>query len=122
MNRLGPLLPVILSLALSCGLAGAAGAQASSGFGSAQDVKQPVEVTADALSVDQKTGKATFTGNVLIGQGAMRLSADRVTVTYAQGGQNRISALHAEGAVTLASGQDAAEARPITMSNRAMWC
>lgn len=111
MTRQGPLLPVILSLALSCGLAGAAGAQAASGFGNAQDVKQPVEVTADALSVDQKTGRATFTGNVLIGQGAMRLSADSVTVTYAKGGQNRISALHAQGAVTLASGQDAAEAQ-----------
>lgn len=111
MIRPGPLLPVILSLALSCGLAGAAGAQATSGFGNAQDVKQPVEVTADALSVDQKTGRATFSGNVLIGQGAMRLSADSVTVTYAQGGQNRISALHAEGAVTLVSGEDAAEAK-----------
>jgi lipopolysaccharide export system protein LptA len=107
MIRLGLLLSITLSLAL----AGAAGAQAASGFGSAQDVKQPVEVTANALSVDQKTGRATFSGNVLIGQGAMRLSADSVTVTYAQGGQNRISALHAEGNVTLVSGEDAAEAR-----------
>lgn len=107
MIRPGPFLPVILSLAL----AGAAGAQATSGFGNAQDVKQPVEVTADALSVDQKTGKATFSGHVLIGQGAMRLAADSVTVTYAQGGQDRISALHAQGNVTLASGQDAAEAQ-----------
>ena len=107
MIRPGPFLPVILSLAL----AGAAGAQATSGFGNAQDVKQPVEVTADALSVDQKTGKATFSGHVLIGQGTMRLAADSVTVTYAQGGQDRISALHAQGNVTLASGQDAAEAQ-----------
>lgn len=107
MIRPGPLLPVILSLAL----AGAAGAQATSGFGNAQDVKQPVEVTADALSVDQKTGRATFSGHVLIGQGAMRLSADSVTVTYAQGGSSRISALHAEGGVTLVSGEDAAEAK-----------
>lgn len=111
MIRLRPLLPVILSLALVCGQTGAAGAQATAGFGNAQDVKQPVEVTADALSVDQKTGRATFSGNVLIGQGAMRLSADSVTVAYAQGGQNRISALHAEGNVTLVSGEDAAEAK-----------
>ena len=41
----------------------------------------------------------------------MRLSADSVTVTYAAGGQNRISALHAQGNVTLVSGQDAAEAK-----------
>ena len=52
-----------------------------------------------------------FTGNVLIGQGGMRLSADKVTVTYAQGNAQRISALKAEGNVTLSSGSDAAEAR-----------
>lgn len=106
MTRLRPLLPAILMMALS----GAALAQAT-GFGSAQDVDQPVEVTADSLRVDQKTGLATFSGNVLIGQGAMRLAADSVTVTYAEGNQSRITALHAEGNVTLASGQDAAEAR-----------
>ncbi|QFQ87723.1 lipopolysaccharide transport periplasmic protein LptA [Paracoccus kondratievae] len=107
MIRPGPLLPVILSLVLA---AGSVQAQ-TTGFGRAQDIKAPVEVTADSLSVDQKTGKATFSGHVLIGQGAMRLSADSVTVTYAQGDQRRISALHAEGNVTLVSGQDAAEAR-----------
>lgn len=106
MIRPGALLPVILSLALA---AGPAVAQ-STGFGRAQDVKLPVEVTADALSVDQASGKAVFSGNVLIGQGQMRLAADRVTVTYAAGGQQRISALRAEGHVTLASGEDAAEA------------
>lgn len=100
------LLPVLVSLAL----ASAAGAQ-SRGFGNAQDVKQPVEVTADALQVDQATGLATFTGKVLIGQGQMRLSADRVVVTYAANNPQKISKLHAEGNVTLASGTDAAEAK-----------
>ena len=75
------------------------------------DTSAPVELSADNLSVNQTTGKAEFTGNVLIGQGQMRLSADRVTVTYAQGNQSRISALHAEGNVTMVSGEDAAEAR-----------
>ncbi|RDW13041.1 lipopolysaccharide transport periplasmic protein LptA [Paracoccus thiocyanatus] len=107
MIRPGPLLPAILSLVLA---AGPASAQAT-GFGRAEDIKAPVEVTADSLRVDQKTGQAVFSGNVLIGQGAMRLSADSVTVTYAQGGQDRISALHAQGNVTLASGDDAAEAQ-----------
>ena len=105
MTRLG-LLPLILWLAL-----GQAALAQSSGFGNAQDVKQPVEVTADQLQVDQRTGLAVFTGNVLIGQGGMRLSADKVTVTYAQGNAQRISALKAEGNVTLSSGSDAAEAR-----------
>jgi len=107
MIRPGPLLPVILSLVLATGPA----LGQATGFGQAQDIKAPVEVTADSLNVDQQTGEATFSGNVLIGQGAMRLAADRVTVTYAQGDQRRISALHAEGNVTLASGEDAAEAQ-----------
>ncbi|RCW88209.1 lipopolysaccharide transport periplasmic protein LptA [Paracoccus lutimaris] len=107
MSRLPALPLIVLSLALT---AAPALAQ-STGFGRAQDTKLPVEVTAEQLSVDQKTGKATFSGKVLIGQGQMRLSADRVTVTYAQGDQSRISALHAEGNVTMVSGEDAAEAR-----------
>lgn len=105
MKRLG-LLPLVLTLVL----AGAAGAQPT-GFGNGQDVKSPVEVTADLLQVDQKTGLAVFTGHVLIGQGEMRLSADKVTVTYAKDNQQRISAFKAEGNVTLVSGNDAAEAK-----------
>ncbi|WP_134678702.1 lipopolysaccharide transport periplasmic protein LptA [Paracoccus ravus] len=100
----------VLPFALALALAHAAIAQ-TTGFGNAQDVKAPVEVTADSLQVDQATGLAVFSGNVLIGQGAMRLSADRVEVTYASGDARRISALQATGNVTLVSGQDAAEAQ-----------
>ena len=101
--------PGFLSLALSLALVSAAAAQ--TGFGAAQDVGAPVEVTSDSLQVDQTTGLATFSGNVLIGQGGMRLSADRVTVTYAKGNPQKISRFRAEGNVTLSSGQDAAEAQ-----------
>lgn len=104
------LLPLVaLGLLVTPVLSGPALAQ--TGFGRAQDVGQPVEVTADSLQVDQKTGLATFLGHVLIGQGEMRLSADKVTVTYAQGNAQKISKLNAQGNVTLASGQDAAEAQ-----------
>ncbi|MEM9966641.1 MAG: lipopolysaccharide transport periplasmic protein LptA [Pseudomonadota bacterium] len=74
-----------------------------------QDTSQPVEVTSDTLTVDQNTGEALFTGNVLIGQGEMRLSAPRVLVIY-QEGNTGIERLEATGGVTLVSGQDAAEA------------
>ena len=75
-----------------------------------QDTSAPVEVTADALAVDQATGAATFTGNVVIGQGDMRLSAPRVLVIYSQG-ETGIERLEATGGVTLVSGPDAAESR-----------
>jgi len=74
-----------------------------------QDPGQPGEVTADNLSVDQQTGIAIFTGNVLIGQGEMRLSAPRVLVVY-RAENKGIARLEATGGVTLVSGPDAAEA------------
>lgn len=105
---LRPLVPVIL-LSLSWAMPAAAQTVA---FGGVQaDTSAPVEMTADALSVDQATGQAKFSGNVVIGQGQMRLSAQEVTVTYAAGGQQKIKSLAATGGVTLASGADAAEAR-----------
>lgn len=51
--------------------------------GIAADPSAPVEVTADNLNVDQDTGSAVFSGNVVIGQGDLRLSAPSVQVTYA---------------------------------------
>jgi lipopolysaccharide export system protein LptA len=86
-------------------------AQTSMAFGTMrQDPDLPVEVTADELAVDQDTGTAIFTGNVLIGQGDMRLSAARVLVVY-KDGQSGIERLEATGGVTLVSGPDAAESQ-----------
>ena len=76
------------------------------------DSSLPVEVTADQLSVDQVDGAAIFTGNVLVGQGDMRLSADQMRVEYSQGEgatQSGISRLLASGNVTLVNGAEAAE-------------
>lgn len=73
-----------------------------------QDTSQPVEITSDNLAVDQTTGTAVFTGNVLIGQGEMRLSAARVVVVY-RAENKGIARLEATGGVTLVSGPDAAE-------------
>lgn len=90
------------------GLAAAQGAQVA--FGNLQaDSNLPIEVTADNLDVDQSDGTAVFTGNVLIGQGEMRLSAPRVLVIYKEDNKG-IERLRASGGVTLVSGEDAAEA------------
>lgn len=89
---------------------GAAVAQGTKiGFGTVQaDPDAPVEVTADALDVDQTTGEAVFQGNVVVGQGPMRLSAPRLLVIYKEEGG--IDRLEATGGVVLVSGEDAAEA------------
>ncbi len=79
-------------------------------FGSLkQDTSLPVEVTADSLSVNQENGTAIFTGNVLIGQGEMRLVAPKVLVVYKKDSKG-IDRLEATGGVTLVSATDAAEA------------
>lgn len=78
------------------------------------DASLPVEVTADALEIDQNDGSAVFTGNVVIGQGSMRLSARKVVVEYsASNGDStgKISRMHATGNVVLVNGAEAAEAR-----------
>lgn len=72
-----------------------------------------LEVTADQLEVDQATGASIFSGNVLAVQGDLRLSAGRLRLEYgatATGGQ-RIDRLLASGGVTLATPQEAIEAR-----------
>ena len=91
------------------GLSIAQGAQVAFGD-TEQNSRLPVEVTADNLDVDQSNGTAVFTGNVLIGQGEMRLSAPRVLVVY-KDDESGIEELRATGGVTLVSGEDAAEAR-----------
>ena len=69
--------PLIIALLLTAGPAAAQNVA----FGAMRaDVSAPVEVSADSLSVNQADGSAVFSGNVLIGQGEMRLAADRVTV------------------------------------------
>ena len=87
-----------------------AGAQTNVAFGAIKaDPTLPVEVTADSLDVNQETGSAEFKGNVRIGQGEMRLSAQRVLVIYDQD-QKGIQRMEAVGDVVLVNGPDAAEA------------
>ncbi len=81
------------------------------------DPTLPVEVTSDQLKINQADGSAVFTGNVVIGQGSMRLSADSVKVEYTQNGnKRRISKMHATGNVVLVNGSEAAEAQQAVYS------
>lgn len=104
----------IAACLLALGLPIAAHAQAQVAFGGLKhDSTLPVEISADQLQVDQSDGSATFSGNVQIGQGDMRLSAGKVRVEYATGDDTtgEISRLLASDGVTLVNGAEAAEAR-----------
>jgi lipopolysaccharide export system protein LptA len=83
------------------------------------DSGMPVEVSADTFSVDQNSGQAVFDGNVLVVQGDVRMSADKVLIEYATDGDataNGISRLIASGGVTFVTPTDAAEAREAVYS------
>jgi len=78
-----------------------------------QDAGLPVEIAADQLSVEQATGTATFSGKVVIAQGALKLSADKVVVVYLageSGTKGKIDRLLASGNVLLVTASEAAEA------------
>lgn len=73
------------------------------------DPSAAVEIAADNLTVDQDSGTATFSGNVVIGQGDLRLSAGSVRVVYAEA-TGDIAQLIASGGVTFVTKTEAAEA------------
>lgn len=119
----------IVALMLMC--APAAWPQATVPFGGFEhDNTLPVEITSDALALDQAAGTAIFTGAVKVGQGALRMAADRLEVFYAAAppevapetgaagapasdagsGTGAIERMLASGNVTLSNGAEAAEA------------
>jgi lipopolysaccharide export system protein LptA len=110
------------ALAAALAIGGAAAAQTQNPFGGFKhDSSQPIEIVSDALEVRNAERQAIFTGRVVAGQGALRLTADTLTVWYvardgggdgggaagaAEGGD--IDRLRAEGSVFLSSGEETA--------------
>ena len=78
---------VVILGALSC--------TAMSAFALPTDRNQPISLVADRATYNDKTGYTTYSGNVVIEQGSMKLQADSVT---AQLNKNRqISTVTANG-------------------------
>ncbi len=107
----------ILGVALAAALALAAagtGAQTQGPFGGFKhDSSKPIEITSDRLEVRQSENVAIFSGAVEAGQGTLRLTADRVVVSYdqdeADGETGAIRNMQAEGNVFLSNGSETAE-------------
>lgn len=78
--------------------------------GISADPSAAVEITADALTVDQDSGQAVFEGGVVIGQGDLRISAGSVRVIY-DAATGNIARLLASGGVTFVTATEAAEAQ-----------
>jgi lipopolysaccharide export system protein LptA len=80
----------------------------------------PVNVTADTLTVDDKTKNAVFSGNVVITRADMTMWADKVVVVYGAGGQGDIESLTATGKVRLKTPEHQATGRQATYDPRTM--
>lgn len=104
-----PLRPLTCALAVALA-AGAAAAQEGglSAFGA--DTGLPVEISADSLQIDREAGTAQFSGNVVVGQGDLKLSAGSVAVTFSEESRE-IVRIRAEGGVTVVTETEAAEAQ-----------
>jgi lipopolysaccharide export system protein LptA len=88
-------------------------------FGSFKhDNTQPIEITSDALEVRETESRAIFSGNVIAGQGKLRLTSNILMVWYrdrgagtgtgGDAGTGDIDRLRAEGDVFLSSGAETA--------------
>ena len=77
------------------------------GFSSNPD--EPIEMTADKLTISQTDGSARFDGNVVIAQGNIKIIASLVVVTYLESGG--IARLSASGGVTVVTQTESAEAK-----------
>ena len=74
---------VIAPIVLGCLLTLPVSAQESGPFGGFKhDRTAPIEITANSLEVRQAENLAIFEGEVIAGQGTLRLTADKVEVSY----------------------------------------
>ena len=77
------------------------------------DSTAPIEIVADALEVQQTNNLAIFTGDVVAAQATLRLTTDKLTVTYAaeksDADTGAIQHMRADGNVFLSNGSETAQ-------------
>jgi lipopolysaccharide export system protein LptA len=68
----------------------------------------PVDVAADRIEVQDRSDRAVFSGNVVVRQAELTLTAARLTVAYSNGSGIQIQRLDASGGVTVRSPSETA--------------
>ena len=76
--RLVKSLPILLGLSAALG--------SVSAWALPNDQQQPIRIQADDAQLDDKQGIATYTGDVIITQGSMKVTGNTVTITRTQAG------------------------------------
>jgi lipopolysaccharide export system protein LptA len=93
-----------LGVAATLALATTAGAQSIAGFNS----NQPVNYAADRIELQDRQKRVVLSGDVVITQGDLRLTAGRTTVAYTDAGALSIQRIDATGGVTVTRGNERA--------------
>jgi len=94
----------IASGIVALGYSSLAGAQAIAGFNS----NQPVNYAADRIELQDRQQRVVLSGDVVITQGDLRLTAGRTTVSYTNAGSLKIQRIDATGGVTVTRGNETA--------------
>ncbi len=68
-------------LSLKIALAGALPAASLPALAKTGDTDQPIHIESDQQSLDMQGNVVTFTGNVVVTQGTIKINADKVVVT-----------------------------------------
>jgi lipopolysaccharide export system protein LptA len=63
----------------------------------------PIDVSAEALDVSSRAGRASYVGNVVVRQDRLTIRAARVSVAFTTGGTVDINRVEATGTVTVSS-------------------
>jgi lipopolysaccharide export system protein LptA len=103
MKGMKRLLPALLLAGLAVGPA-ASQTSALKGHNS----NAPVDVAADRIEVQDRADRAIFSGNVVVRQAALTLTAARLTVAYSSGGGVELRRIDATGGVTVKSPSETA--------------
>jgi lipopolysaccharide export system protein LptA len=100
---------LLLAGLVAAGLASApaAGQEAMSAL-RGHETNAPVDVAADRIEVQDRSDRAVFSGNVVVRQAQMTLSAARITVAYSDAGGIQILRIDASGGVTVRSPSETA--------------
>jgi lipopolysaccharide export system protein LptA len=97
----------LLSVMLLAGVAaGPAASQTSALKG--HNSNAPVDVAADRIEVQDRADRAIFSGNVVVRQAELTLTAARLTVAYSSGGGVELRRIDATGGVTVKSPSETA--------------
>lgn len=89
---------------VALGMGSLASAQAIAGFNS----NQPVNYAADRIELQDRQNRVVLSGDVVITQGDLRLTAGRTTVAYTDNGALRIQRIDATGGVVVTRGNERA--------------